>query len=450
MVTKKCFFSFVPEAAKQQSTPKAERGKRSLGAVYTPTDIADFMVSLATPPPGQVWSVLEPACADAPFLQAWQRRYGTHHRLTGVEIDTGSDKAFAVQNAQHIHTDFLLWQTDERFDVIIGNPPYGIIGDASHYPIHALVGVKEHYKRTFQTWHGKYNIYGAFIERSVNLLTDHGHLVFVVPTTWLVLDDFAPLRRFLAQRGSLHVYYLGKAFAGITVTAVVLHFTKGGENGTLALYDSDQTLAHKDPHYTGDLICFHTPETRAFEAQFDTTVGDLFEIRFAARSPEFKKSPYVSEIQTPQSLPVLTGRNLKSGYIDYQTNHSGLWIRPQHVGQLRPFYTTPHIVVAHTKGAKVVAAVDDRCFAWREEFHLVPRYEVDPQTVTNFLNSVEVQMYVHTLYRDMTPHLTRTQLARVPLPTLKRTTNVPRPKLKHTEQLSLVLEKPFSYQAVTD
>lgn len=415
----------------------AVRGKRSLGVVYTPTEISQFMASLCAPPLGKKWSVLEPACADAPFLQAFARLWGKHHALTGVEYDKEGDRAFNLPQARHIHADYLLWQPGEKFDAIIGNPPYGIIGDASHYPIHGLLEAKKEYKQRFQTWHGKYNVYGAFIEQSVNLLKDSGHLAFVVPTTWLVLDDFAPLRRFLAARGSLNVYYLGKAFAGVTVVAVVLHFIKNENVGHLALYDADKTLAYKDAHYHGDLICFHTPQTEIFEQQSKVVLGDVFDVRFAARSPEYQKSPWVSSHREEGMEAVLTGRNLKPGAVDYETNYSGLWIKPENVGFLREFYTKPHLVVAHTKGARVVAAYDQRCAAWREEFHLVPRLPVDEQAVADYLNSDIAQEYVKTLYRDLTPHLTRTQLKRFPMPsslTQKLFTNAP-------VQLSLIMEK---------
>lgn len=421
----------------------AERGKRELGAVYTPPALTDFMVSLAPPPLGERWSVLEPACADAPFLRAWAKKWGLHHALTGVELNLEADKAFTAGSyARHIHADYLLWQPKETFDVIIGNPPYGIIGDASHYPIHVLMEAKQEYKRRSRTWHGKYNIYAAFIEQSINLLKEGGHLVFVVPTTWLVLDDFALLRHFLSEQGSINVYYMGKAFAGVTVVAVVLHFIKGRDIGTLRLYEQDQTLAVQEDHYHGDLICFRNETTDRFEQQAKTVLGDLFAVRFAARSPEYQKSDFVSSTYREGLLPVMTGRNLKPGWIDYETNHSGLWIKPEDVGQMRPFYTTPHIVVAHTKGAKVVAAIDRRCFAWREDFHLVSRVPaIDAEAVTNYLNSSPVQDYVKTLYRDMTPHLTRTQLLRLPMPP----GFAPTPPQKRPEQMKLVLEKPATF-----
>lgn len=410
-------------------TEQAERGKREFGAVYTPEALTEWMASLAVPPQNEPWDVLEPACANGPFLAAFTRQWGTGHRLTGVEIDPLADKAFSVQDARHLHADFLLWETPERFDFIIGNPPYGIIGDASHYPIQSLAGVKEQYKSRFQTWHGKYNIYGAFIEKSVTLLKDSGQLVFVIPGTWLVLDDFCLLRKFLAERGNLDIYHIGKAFAGVAVSAVVLHFTKSQEAGRLTLFNVDKTPAHHDAHYHGDLICFHTPETDRFEQQSKVILGDLFQVKFAARSPEYKRRPYVFTEAAPGLLPVLTGRNLHAGRIDYDTNYSGLWIAPSDAPKMREFYRTPHLVVAHTKGARVVVAVDERCYAWREDFHLIPRMAVDQKEVETYLNSAPLQEYVKTLYRDLIPHLTRTQLLRLPMPTQMSATG-PRPPTK--------------------
>ncbi len=390
--------------------------KRALGAVATPPDLVSFMISLASPMRSPL-RVLEPACGHAPFLRAFAERYGTHHELVGVDIDPNSvaEARRQVPFATVLEEDFLLWQPGEPFDLIIGNPPYGIIGDASHYPIHILKERKSLYKRRFQTWRGKFNIYGAFIERAVNLLRPSGRLVFVVPSTWLVLDDFARLRQFLAREGRLEVHYVGRPFPERNVVAVVLVLQRG-EQG-LSLYD----LRRSEPvvrktSYQGELIRFETPEAIAFERQ-GVPLGEWLEIHFAARSPEIRRHPAVVEEPRDGLVPILTGRNLKPGWIDYETCYSGLWMPREEAPSLRFFYAFPHIVVGHTKGARVVAAQDERCYPWREEFHLVPKVAgLDEKALVEYLNSEPVQWYVRTLYRDLIPHLTMTQLRRVPIP----------------------------------
>ncbi len=393
----------------------AQGEERAFGIVATPPDLVAFMVELAKPMKEHC-RVLEPACGEAPFLASFAQRYGTHHNLVGIDINIEAIQRAEkiVPFADFVEGDFLLWQPSETFDIIIGNPPYGIIGDASHYPIHVLKDHKETYKRRFSTWHGKFNIYGAFIEHAVNLLKPGGKLVFVVPASWLVLDDFAKLRTFLAASGSLKVYYLGKAFRGRNVSCVVLVLEKGGKG--LKLYDGRNLVVDK-PIYRGELIRFETPELLAFERS-GVSLGILFEVHFAARSPEIRRHPQVSTKPKDGYVPVLTGRNLKAGWIDYEHCYSGFWFPKDAASTLRFFYGFPHIVVGHTKGTRVVAALDDRCYPWREEFHLVPKvFGLDLAAIVRHLNSEPIQRYVHQLYRDFVPHLTMTMLVRVPIPT---------------------------------
>ncbi len=401
--------------ALQVHMSEAER-RKALGAVTTPPELVDFMVSLATPQRARV-RVLEPACGDAPFLQAFAQRYGSHHELVGVDIDPEAvaEARKLLPSATILEADFLLWQPSELFDIVIGNPPYGIIGEASHYPIHILKERKHIYKQRFQTWRGKFNIYGAFIEHAVRLLRPDGKLVFVVPASWMLLDDFARLRKFLSREGHIDVYYVGRPFRDRNVVAVILVLERGKEG--LNLYDqgSKEPVIRKEV-YRGELIRFETPEALAFERE-GIPLGELMEIYFAARSPEIRRHPSVVREPKEGLVPILTGRNLKPGWIDYETCYSGLWMPREEAPSLRFFYAFPHIVVGHTKGARVVAALDERCYPWREEFHLVPKIPgLDERQLVQHLDSEPIQWYVRTLYRDLVPHLTMTQLRLVPVP----------------------------------
>ncbi|MCS7223641.1 MAG: methyltransferase domain-containing protein [Armatimonadetes bacterium] len=390
-----------------------ERG-RALGAVKTPPDLVEFMVSLCHPTKSRC-RVLEPGCGDCPFLLAFAQRYGFHHELVGIDIDPEAVRAAKrnMPTATIIEGDFLLWEPDGRFDIIIGNPPYGIIGDGSHYPIHSLKEKKGIYRNRFWTWQGKFNIYGAFIEQAVKLLNEGGKLVFVVPASWMVLDDFAKLRLFLAHSGHLTIYYFGRVFSDRRVSCVVMTLEKGRKG--ISLHDGLSPVSRRTD-YAGELIRFETPEWLAFEKS-GPPLECFFHIHFAARSPEVRAHPLVSTTPKSSLVPVLTGRNLKSGWIDYQNCYSGLWMPQEAAPTLRFFYAFPHIVVGHTKGTRVVAAVDDRCYPWREEFHLVAKADgLDERAIAAYLNSEVVQDYVRSLYRDLVPHLTLPMLSRIPIP----------------------------------
>jgi adenine-specific DNA-methyltransferase len=189
-------------------------------------------------------------------------------------------------------------------------------------------------------------------------------------------------------------------------------------DGTWRSVGSDSSISPvvEKSDYRGELIRFETPEWLAFE-QSGVPLGELFHIHFAARSPEFRKSGLVRTVPQLGDVPVLTGRNLKAGQIDYETCYSGWWMRSEDAPKLRKFYSVPHLVVGHTKGARLVCAVDWRCYPWREEYHLVLREgtQVDWSVLERYLNSERIQAYLHAMYRDFTPHLTKTMLKRMPV-----------------------------------
>jgi adenine-specific DNA-methyltransferase len=415
-------------ATEPVNTVKEPAFSRALGHVATPTEVVEFMVRLTQPIDCRECRVLEPACGDARFLQAFARKYGTQHKLVGVEINreaAAHARELVGKFATVIETDFLLYHPRDRFDIIIGNPPYGIVGDSSHYPIHLLKSRKEEYKKVTNTWRGKYNIYGAFIEKSVRLLSPRGKLIFVVPTTWMILDDFSLLRRFLSQHGRLTVFYLGRVFPGVNVSAVVLLLEKGKTGICLHdLRDSVGRLGDIEAKpcvdrnfYSGEMIRFENDEWLAFERS-GVPIGRIFHIHFAARSPEFRRSGLVSTTPGDGLVPVLTGRNLGQGFIDYESCFSGWWMRIEDSPRLRWFYGLPHLVVGHTKGLRMVCAVDWKCYPWREEYHLVPRegISVDWSALEQYLGSELIQRYLQMVYRDVSPHLTKTVLQRIPVP----------------------------------
>ena len=73
------------------------------------------MVGLAEAPKGG--RVLEPACADGPFLRAFREAHGTGYRFVGVEIDPNA--LDLPPWAEGVVADFLLWEPGEAFDLEI-------------------------------------------------------------------------------------------------------------------------------------------------------------------------------------------------------------------------------------------------------------------------------------------------------------------------------------------
>jgi adenine-specific DNA-methyltransferase len=395
---------------------------KSHGAVSTPDEVVNFMLAV---PGVQDWhnlDILEPACGFCNFLTAIAARY-PENRFVGVEFNP---EVFAMARALHptfnlILADFLLWETADRYDLVIGNPPYGIVGSESHYPIHVLQEKKPLYKQRFATWSGKYNVYGAFVEKGLSLLRPHGRLVYIIPATFMILDEFAELRHYLARSGRVKVYYLGPGiFDGVSVSSAILVVERGRTGSELYEVDGLEYVrqCYAWESYRGELIRFETAETAAFE-QCGVPLGEIFDIRISARSPEVRRNPYVQTKFFDGAVPLLNGRNLQPGSIDYGACHSGFWMRLEDAPRLKSFYSRLRIAVGHTKGGRVVAALDERRFPWiGDVYHLMPKGDLSTEelrAVVHALNADETQQYVRALYKEITPHITATQLLLLPL-----------------------------------
>jgi hypothetical protein len=268
-------------------------------------------------------------------------------------------------------------------------------------------------------------MYGYFIEKGVKLLKEGGKLVYIVPSTFMILDEFSKLREFLSRTGELDIYYLGMGIFEKKVGVSVIVVTRDPSlRGVLKLYEvrnyltRDMKLWYTKTDFKGEIIRFENEETREFE-KGKPKLGDLFKIYFGPTTATYRNYPKLSPVPKPGYVCVLKGDNIKPNRIDYDHCYSKYWVPKDAVGELKKYFTVPHIVVRDTAGGNVVAAIDDKGYPWLEQNHLIPKVPLSMEElrkITEYLNSKEVQWYVRTLYKDITPHTTITQLKLLPLP----------------------------------
>lgn len=150
---------------------------KTLGQVFTPAEVVNKMLSLRK----NFGRVLEPSCGAGAFFNAIPN-------CVGIEIDSNH----CPKNAYNM--DFFDYPISEKFDTIIGNPPYVSFQDISE-------STKS--KLDMQLFNSRANLYLFFIEKCIRHLTSHGELIFIVPRDFLKSTSSSRLNEFIYNSGTI-------------------------------------------------------------------------------------------------------------------------------------------------------------------------------------------------------------------------------------------------------
>lgn len=130
-------------------------------------------------------NILEPSCGSLQFYDTLIKNI-TNSNIQLYEIDKKivdliKDKIRINDNLKC--TDFLLDNSDVKFNYIIGNPPYYELSKEIKYKSKLIKG--------------RYNIYALFVEKCINLLENNGLLCFIIPQTLMTSPSFSLTRDFI-------------------------------------------------------------------------------------------------------------------------------------------------------------------------------------------------------------------------------------------------------------
>jgi adenine-specific DNA-methyltransferase len=208
------------------------------GQVFTRAHIVDFILDLAgytVDKSLQLKTFLEPGCGNGAFLLAAAKRlltskpndfpleslstclFGvekcpelveqTRNSLLEVLLANGAKKATArdLAMAWVVCDDFLAIETERRFEFIVGNPPY-VRQEAIPK---ALV---DEYRERFSCFYDRADLYIAFFERGLQMLSEQATLAFICPNRFTKNNYGRKLRKQIADQFKLtHVVDLPEA-----------------------------------------------------------------------------------------------------------------------------------------------------------------------------------------------------------------------------------------------
>lgn len=197
-----------------------------LGQIFTPEDIADFMVSLIDR--DRNISVLDPCFGKGVFLEALIK--AGYKNIYGVEIDHSFFKNnLVLDKLKEVYCcDFLSFFGKNKFDAIIMNPPY-----IRHEKFKDLKSFGVDLSKTrqlskFKDIPARSNLYVYFIVKSLELLNKDGVLVAIIPSAWAAKDGYL-LTKVISNSSTYKIISLqGLPFGNKVLTsASVLYLKKG-------------------------------------------------------------------------------------------------------------------------------------------------------------------------------------------------------------------------------
>ena len=198
--------------------------RKSLGQYFTPKSIREVLLS-KLPNTIRKPKVLDPGCGTGEFLITARERF-KNPELYGWDIDKRLvDITKQVVPEAHLkNTDALLSQDYDKYDFVIGNPPY--------YEFSPSEEIK---KKFIAVINGRVNIFNLFIYQGIRWLKEGGYLAYVVPPSMNNGAYFQKLRKFIVDNSNieyLHILKDPKIFHGALQSTMLLILKKGDNKGT--------------------------------------------------------------------------------------------------------------------------------------------------------------------------------------------------------------------------
>ena len=103
--------------------------RKQRGAYYTPERLANWLVSHMESAFSKKMRILEPGCGDGAFLTALNDVSAERSFIVDA-VELNEKAIYDAKKHKHkrrvnfVNEDFLFWNSNKKYDLVIGNPPY--------------------------------------------------------------------------------------------------------------------------------------------------------------------------------------------------------------------------------------------------------------------------------------------------------------------------------------
>ena len=177
--------------------------KKEYGIFITPHIIVKKLVDQILKYSSQnginIQTILEPSCGTCEIVNYCDNIFDGIH-IDAIELNNKIFEKIKNMNfknsVQIIHDDFInlqsevaLLNTTNKYDLIIGNPPYFVLEKGYKIP-----------KQMEPYISGRPNIFGLFIIQAISMLSENGILAFIIPKSFLNSSYYSKIRNYIKEK----------------------------------------------------------------------------------------------------------------------------------------------------------------------------------------------------------------------------------------------------------
>ncbi|MEG0518508.1 MAG: DNA cytosine methyltransferase [Bacteroidales bacterium] len=236
----------------------ANAQKEDNAAYYTRQDICFSIIkNLPEAKDYTELNILEPSIGVGNFLPALVQKYSSVSRVNIDVVDIDADSIDVLKelvnrinipsniHITYINADFLLYEFDKKYDIVVGNPPYK-----------KLTKERELLSKYKSNLYNKdtNNIFSFFIEKAMNI----GNIVsLIVPKSLINVPEFNSTRSLMKEKMISHIIDFGeKGFKGVKIETIcfILDTQKKPNNTIVESYITNRVNEHPQVYLMDDMF----------------------------------------------------------------------------------------------------------------------------------------------------------------------------------------------------
>lgn len=409
--------------------------RKATGSYYTPTKIVKKLCKrlFSMNDISSEKTVFDPCCGTGNFILQLPRTINSDN-VYGNDIDTISVKIARINYAlkygitdketiySHImENDYLMYNSDIKYDFIIGNPPWGY-----DFTMDKMIALQHKYTSAIGN---RIESYDVFVEQAFRNLKQNGVLSFVLPEAFLNVKMHSPIRMLLLKFSSIQfLEFLGNVFDKVQCPCIILQMVynkKPFDSRGLVVHDgSREYTIQQSRDVSAECFRFYMSDDEyAIIDKIDNIPNKttlLGRAVFALGIVTGNNKDYISQIKNNDNEMVLKGANLYKFRFRQSDNY--IVFKPETFQQIAPiqYYRAKEKLLYRFICNQLVFAYDNKQTLSLNSCNLlIPEIEgLNMKYIMAILNSRTAQFFFKKQFRSV--KVLRSHIEQIPIPEIKK------------------------------